>query len=100
MKKRKTLEKSQACSSGGNLFFVHKPFYSDKYFFKRISFSKRIKISVFVNSCLKDNCNKNIKYFKNIWYFVLHSTKIFPYICIANNSVFKSSFFKKVLYNL
>ncbi len=55
---------------------------------------------MFVNSCLKDNCNKNIKYFKNIWYFVLHSTKIFPYICIANNSVFKSSFFKKVLYKL
>jgi hypothetical protein len=30
--------------------------------------------------------------FKNIWYFVLHSTKIITYICITNNSVIKSSF--------
>jgi hypothetical protein len=34
---------------------------------------------------------------KKLWYFVLHGTEIYLYICIANNNVIKSSFFKKVL---
>ncbi len=39
-----------------------------------------------------------LKFFKNLWYYVLHSTIINTYICNANNNVKKSTFLKKVLY--
>lgn len=38
-----------------------------------------------------------MKIFQKLWYYVLHGTIIYTYICNANNNVKLSSFFKKVL---